>query len=310
MINRSLIRLKTLQIFYAHTQDADRKLSQSIKQLNQSLDLSYELYRHLLALLTDVREYAERRAMFRKARAQRLSTTDHTLAADSLLAQNKLLLKLGENEELAAFKAHRRELWKVGDTFLTRLVDLCTQSDLFIEYAEKGDVSFSADCRVAIGFYRNFFCDNDDLAQAFEEANVFWNDDRCVIDSFVLKTLRSFRQDTPSDAPLMPQYAEGESSSFGEELLTAAIKRREELDGIIDRHLQGWDENRVALMDRLIMQLALAEALTVADVPLKVTFSEYIGLARHYSTPKSAAYVNGVLNAAMETLKAEGKLYK
>lgn len=310
MINRALTRLKTLQVFYAHTQDENRRLSTSIKMLNESLDQGYELYMHLLSLLTDIRYYAERRADSIEARAQRLHTPLEEVPADARLAQNKLLLVLEENEAIQTFKRHRRELWPVGDTFLKRLTDLFTQSETFLNYIIKGNYSFEADADIVRELYKQLLCDNDDLAEVLEENSIFWNDDRTVVDSFVLKTLRRFKADSAPEMPLLPQYDEGEGPEFGEQLLSAAVKLGPELRELISAHVKGWEFERVALMDLLIMQQALAEILTFPDIPLNVTFSEYISIAKCYSTSKSGLYVNGVLDAVVKVLKAEGKIYK
>lgn len=310
MINRALTRLKTVQILYAHYQNEGRTLALSLETLEKSQEEAYELYHHLLALLTDVREYAERRAENQEIRASRLGTYQHKASLDGLLAKNKLLLLLSQNEEIQKFKECRRELWKVGDTFLKRITDLFVQSNLFERYAAYGDFSFKADQDIMRQLFRQLLAENEDLDQALEDASIFWNDDREIIDSFVLKTLKRFEPTTTPDAPLLPAYDEGEDDNFGRQLLTTAVNREEELREIVSRHVRGWEVERMAMMDMLIMQLALAEVLTFPNIPVNVTFSEYINIAKCYSTPKSSAYINGVLDSAVKQLRADGVISK
>lgn len=310
MINRALTRQKTLQVLYAHTQDEERTLKNSLDDLHKSLDQGYELYLHMLALLVDIRDFAERRAESQEMRAQRLREIMKEQSADRRLADNALLLKLKENEALQAFREKRRELWKVGDTLMKRLTDLFLQSGLFQSYLQEPAQTFERDAELIRELYKNLLVENSDVEEMLEENSIFWNDDRQVVDSFVLKTLRRFSAKSQPDKPLLPQYDEGEGPEFGEMLLTAAIKRQDELRELIGQHVKGWDYERVALMDVLIMQQALAEILTFPDVPLNVSFNEYISLAKAYSTPKSGLYVNGVLDSVVAALKAEGKLLK
>lgn len=310
MINRALTRQKTLQVLYSHSRDEGRRLGSSLKMLQVSLDHGYELYLHMLALLVDIRDFAERRAESQEMRAQRLHEILEEQLPDRRLADNALLLKLKENEALQAFREKRRELWKVGDTLMKRLADLFVQSDLFKAYLEEAEQTFERDAEIVRELYKNLLTDNADIDEMLEENSIFWNDDRQVVDSFVLKTLRRFSANTQPDKPLLPQYEEGEGPEFGERLLTAAIKREDELRELISQHVKGWDYERVALMDVLIMQLALAEILTFPGVPLNVSLNEYISIAKAYSTPKSGLYVNGVLDAVVAALKAEGKLLK
>lgn len=310
MINRALTRLKTVQILYAHYMDETNTLSDSLKELNKSLEASHELYLHMLALLTDIRYYAERRAESIELRAQRLRTQLEEKPYDAYLAENKLLLMLQENKELEAFKAHRRDLWAVGDTFLKRVVDLFVQSNVMGEYVAREDHSFEADRELIRALYKQLLTENEDLEEILEEQSIYWNDDKDIVDSFVLKTIKRLNEKDNEDTPLLQAYDEGEDPEFGAKLLTAAIKRCDELREMMSERVRGWDFSRVALMDILIMQLALAEVLTFGEIPLNVTFNEYINMAKCYSTPKSGNYINGVLDSIVKGLKAEGAIMK
>lgn len=310
MINRALTRLKTVQILYAHYQNEGREVGTSIKELDKSLAEAYELYKHMLALLTDIRYYAERRAESIEARAQRIGTNLEGSSDDAILASNKFLQMLEQNKELQKFKEHRRELWQVGDTFLKRMTDIFTQSSIFGEYAAINDRSFEADREVIRTLYKQLMPDNEDVNQVLEENSIYWNDDRDIVDSFVLKTIKHFEADTTSDMPLLPDYDEGESPEFGHKLFQEAIARDEEIQEMIAGRVKGWDFSRVAMMDILIMQLALTEILTFPEIPLNVTFNEYLNIAKCYSSPKSSIYINGVLDAVVSSLRAEGKLLK
>lgn len=310
MINRALTRQKTVQILYAHYQNEGRELAFSLDTLDKSQEEAYELYHHLLALLTDIRDYAARRAENQEVRALRLGTYQHKASLDGVLAQNKLLLMLSQNEELTKFKECRRELWKEGDTFLKRITNLFVQSDLFERHAAYGDFSFKADQDIIRQLYRQLLAENEDLDQALEDASIFWNDDREIIDSFVLKTLKRFQSTTTPDMPLLPAYDEGEDTDFGRQLLSTAINKEEEIREMVRHHVRGWEVERMAMMDMLIMQLALAEIITFPNIPVNVTLNEYINMAKFYSTPKSASYINGVLDSVVKQLRAEGAIMK
>lgn len=310
MINRALSRLKTLQILYAHYQNDSHKLEDSKKELLKSLDESYELYLHMLALLTDVRYFAECRTINQETRAQLLRIENLEKSSDSILAKNKFLLALESNPVIDKFKQHRRQLWELGDNILKRVTDIFTQSTVFEAYVAKEDYSYEADRELVRALYKQFLTDNDDLTSLLEDKSIYWNDDKDTIDSFILKTIKRYVPDAEPEQQIMPAYEEEEDSNFATQLLTACIKDEEELRELIARHMRGWDYSRVAMMDLLIMQMALAEITTFDNIPLNVSFSEYINMARFYSTPKSCTYVNGVLDAAVQELKADHKIFK
>jgi N utilization substance protein B len=73
---------------------------------------------------------------------------------------------------------------------------------------------------------------------------------------------------------------------------------------------RNWDFSRLAYMDVVIMQIAIAEMLTFPGIPVSVTINEYVELAKLYSTPKSAGYINGMLDAIARYLNGTGKMLK
>ena len=73
---------------------------------------------------------------------------------------------------------------------------------------------------------------------------------------------------------------------------------------------RNWDFSRLAYMDVIIMQIAIAEMLTFPSIPLSVTINEFIELAKIYSTPRSYGYINGMLDAIARHLIRQGRLMK
>jgi N utilization substance protein B len=73
---------------------------------------------------------------------------------------------------------------------------------------------------------------------------------------------------------------------------------------------RNWDFSRLAYMDVVIMQIAIAEMLSFPNIPVSVTINEYVDLAKVYSTPKSGSYINGMLDAIARHLISTGKMLK
>ena len=78
----------------------------------------------------------------------------------------------------------------------------------------------------------------------------------------------------------------------------------------LKQNVKNWKFDRVALMDFIIMQLTLTEMLCFETIPLRVSLNEYLNLAKIYSTPRSAGYINGLLDPIIQKLQSEGKLMK
>ncbi len=113
------------------------------------------------------------------------------------------------------------------------------------------------------------------------------------------------------DHILKPELAEEESDlRFAESLFLGAIDAHERADSIIKEHVQNWDFGRIALIDRILLRMAITELLHFEDIPPKVSINEAIEIAKKYSTPKSGQFVNGILDAVLVQLQQENRLHK
>ena len=108
----------------------------------------------------------------------------------------------------------------------------------------------------------------------------------------------------------MPVYAADEDRQFAGKLFAATLERGAELREIIRANTKNWEFSRLAFMDVIIMQIALAEILTFDSIPLNVTFNEYLDIAKVYSTPRSSSYINGMLDGIVKKLSEEGRITK
>jgi N utilization substance protein B len=110
---------------------------------------------------------------------------------------------------------------------------------------------------------------------------------------------------------LKPNLAEdAENLKFATSLFLRTIDMTEETDGIISRHTENWDLSRIALIDRILLRMAICELLGFEDIPPKVSINEAIEVAKRYSTPRSGQFINGILDAVLLSLQQEGRLKK
>ncbi len=103
---------------------------------------------------------------------------------------------------------------------------------------------------------------------------------------------------------------EKEARRFGERLFFLTLENRSSLDEIITKHIKNWEIGRLALVDRIVLQMALCELLHFDDIPTKVSMNEAIELVKKFSTAKSGRFVNGILDAALEELNSQEKINK
>lgn len=174
----------------------------------------------------------------------------------------------------------------------------------------ESDSSYEADREVWRKIYRTLIQDNDDLYALLEEKSLYWNDDKDIVDTFVIKTIKRFRPENKSEQELLPEYKDDEDRTFAIKLFRATILNADTYQRYMSETSRNWDFSRLAYMDVVIMQIAIAEMLTFPNIPIQVTINEYVNLAKLYSTPKSGGYINGMLDAIARHLIASHKMLK
>lgn len=305
MINRALIRLKTVQLVYAYYQNEGKATEVALKELEFSLDKSYDLYRSLLSLLVEVRRMAQHKADVR-ATSTRLADGGN----DSRLANNLFLHQLEENRQLAEWSEKQKTSWANEDKFLRRFYDAILADEAFTSYVDRGNYDYETDRELVRRLYKTHVIGNEEFDALLEEQSLYWNDDKEIVDSFVMKTIKRFDPEAGAEQELLPAYGEGEDQTFAATLFTTAIERGEEFREMMRQSTRNWDFSRMALMDVIIIQIAAAEVVAFPSIPLNVTFSEYIDIAKYYSTPRSASYVHGMLDSIVKQLKEQGAIMR
>ncbi len=280
--------------------------------LDYSLDKAYELYHSLFQLAVEITRAQDLRL---DAAKHKYLPTDEDLHPNMRFVENKFIKALTENEDFTNYVDDKRLSWDADDMLVKGLLEKITQSDLYKEYMEApGEPSYEDDCELWRTIYKNIILPGDDLAEVLESKSVYWNDDLHIIGTFLLKTIRKFAQSKThgEDINLLPQYKDDEDRNFGPELFESAIKHYDEYKALIDSFVNQhrWDADRLAFMDIVIMITAITELLSYPAIPIAVTLNEYIEIANAYSTPKSGAFINGILYSVINHLKAEGKLLK
>ncbi len=304
MINRVLIRIKIIQIVYAYYQNGSKNLDAAEKELLFSLSKAYDLYNYLLMFMVAISNYAQRKL------DTRLQLDEQTKGKLKALVENKFICQLEVNKQLLDYVSNQKRTWDNDSLVVKTLFDQILDSEIFLEYLNAGNKTYEADRELWRKLYKHFVMDNEEIDGMLEEQSLYWNDDKAVVDTFVLKTIKRFEEASGADQPLLPEYKDDEDREFAIRLFRRAILNGEEYRAAIEGNIRNWDMERLALMDIIIMQVAMAEMLSFPNIPLTVTMNEYVELAKHYSTHKSGAFVNGTLDGVIQMLQNQGKLLK
>ena len=306
MINRALIRLKVVQLVYAYYHNEGKATEVALKELDYSLNKSYDLYLTLLAFLIEIRDIAQRKSELRARNSAHASVG----GCDAMLAANLFLNQLACNKIILAWQKNQKFTWASEDAFVKRIYTKWMDDEVFAAYADRTNHDYEDDRELVRKLYKNHVVNNEDFTPILEDLSLYWNDDKDIIDSFVLKTIKRFDPENGEEQPLLPAYNTEEDHEFACRLFTTTIERCDELRTMMAEYSKNWDISRMAFMDIIIIQIALAEVIAVPTTPLNVTFNEYIDIAKVYSTPNSYKYVNGMLNNITRHLQETGEIHK
>ena len=306
MINREIIRIKIVQLTYAYYQNGNKNIDTAEKELFFSLSKAYDLYNYLLSLIVAVTKESHRRLNILQAKAQR----EGSVEPSQKFAYNRFAMQLENNKQLLEFSETQKRHWEDTPEFIGKLFELIEQSQIYQEYMESNEDSYDADRELWRKIYRTLIQDNTDLDVLLEEQSLYWNDDKEVVDTFVLKTIKRFDEKNGAKQELLSEYDSEEEKDYARKLFRATILNGEEYQRFMSEASRNWDFSRLAYMDVIIMQIAIAEMLTFPSIPLNVTINEFVELAKYYSTPRSAGYINGMLDAIARHLIATGRLFK
>lgn len=307
MINRILIRIKVLQIVYSYYQNGHYDLKVAENELLFSLRKSYDLYHYFLLLIIGVTNLQKRILDVRK---NKYMPTDAELNPNTRLIDNRFAAQIEQNEALQKYVSEQGISWDNDEDFVKSVLDLVLSSDIYEAYLNNENDSYETDREFWRNIFKKVICGNDAVDDYLQDKSIYWNDDISIVETFLLKTIKQFDEKAGSKQKLLPMFKDLEDQSFAIKLFRQSLLKGSEYRERINKHMKNWETERIANMDLIIMQVALAEITTFPSIPINVSLNEYIDTAKYYSTPKSGTFINGILDSIVSELKKEKLLLK
>ena len=306
MINREIIRNKEVQLTYAYYQNGNKNIDSAEKELLFSLSKAYDLYAYMLALIPAVAKESRKYLEVAQSKAQREGTD----MPSQKFAYNRFAIQVEQNTALNDILEAKKISWNDHPEFVNKLYLQIIESQIYKEYMDSQDDSYDADREVWRKLYRTLIENNENIDSILEEESLYWNDDKEIVDTFVVKTIKRFDEKSGHKQEILPEYASEEDLDFARKLFRAAILNADEYQHYMGEMSRNWDFNRLAFMDVIIMQIAIAEMMTFPGIPVNVTINEYVEIAKLYSTPRSGGYINGILDPIARMLVRTGRMLK
>jgi N utilization substance protein B len=278
------------------------------KALLLSVDKVHEMYFWLLSLLIEVADYS---IIDAEERANKHLPSEADLNVNAKLHNNLFIYSLKQNKEyLAAIKKYKIS-WSFDPEISKSIFISLKNSPEFTSFNDLSVHTIQSDKDVIKYIFKKLILKSPGIEQIFEEKFINWPVDKEVLQALVAKTFKNFSSENPDEnklAQVCPNW--DEDRPFMLDLFKKVVSFESEYQEIIGQKTKNWDSERIAVMDTLLMRMAITELVHFHLIPVKVTMNEYIEIAKEFSTPKSNSFINGILDKILAELKASGKLHK
>ena len=301
MLTRRHLRIKVMQQLYANTISYPFDLKVAQQQLLSSNTGFFELYLLLLNMFIEVQECG--RSLHKLAEKQYLKADSDQL--NPKFFSNHAIAKLSSSKILESKSSKFTvNYWKQHDEYVRLIWDQVAASDRYAAYLSENEIGFDSDKTALIDLFTDVIAPYERLHELIEEIKPSWVDDYPLVNTIVRNTLSHMHEDTdPEDLILTSVYKDEEDKTFAIDLLKSVAAHDEELTTHLKGRTPNWDQDRIAVLDMILLKLAIAEFLYFPSIPSKVTINEYLEIAKEYATPKSSTFINGILDVVSKELE-------
>lgn len=312
MINRTLVRTKVVQTLFAQYSGNDHTALSARKTLLNKFSSTYSLYMMMLSFADELTTYAEEQISENQKRA---SVLHQTYIANRNFVNNRLAQQIFNNRRIRNYLENENLRWDVGMSAVEATYKLLINTPFYQEFMALEKPTYEDEKTLWRKIYGSLLLESETLSSALEEMEVAldqegWTIDMDMVITYVIKTLKRFKEDDTDQLPLLEMFGSEDELEFGKNLLQWSIEQTEENKVLIAKSLQNWEADRIAYMDQIILLVALAEIRKCNEIALEISMNEYIEIAKEYSSDKSYIFINGVLNRIVNDLRAENQLFK
>lgn len=312
MINRTLVRTKVVQTLFASYSGSDHTALSARKTLLNKFSSTYSLYMMMMSFADELTTYAEEQISENQKRA---AVLHQTYNANRNFVNNRIAQQIYNNRRVRNYLENEHLRWDTGMSAIEATYKKLLDAPFYKEFMALQAPSYEDEKALWRKIYGSLLLESSDLNSALDEMEVAldhegWTTDIDMVITYVVKTIKRFKEEDTDELPLLDMFGSEEELSFAKDLLQWSIEQSEENKALIASALKNWEADRVAYMDQIILLVALAEIRHCNDIALEISLNEYIEIAKEYSSDKSYVFINGVLNKIIQDLRANNQLFK
>ena len=313
MLNRRILRIKAFKVLYGSVLSEEKSLSQAQVQLEQSCEAARDLYLYMLSIVSPLTKVARERI---EAAQKKYNQTEEERNPNMKFAENALAQLLDADVDFQKILSKKKLSWAQYDLLLKKVMTSVASKEYYADYMASPERSLKEDCKLFTKIFEEEFVDSEELEMILEEKSLHWNDDLAYALTWCCRTFKSLAD---GEAWKMPALYQSEMMKgddvesdklFVTRLLQHSFAGYEKYSSMVAESVEGWEKERLFSTDVILIAMGLAEAVNFPTIPVKVTINEYVELAKFYGTPKSRAFVNGLLDRLVQKLVNDGQIVK
>lgn len=307
MISRRHIRLKVMQSLYSYFSNPNNEMETSEKEMLKDIRSIAELHAIIISFVLEIHKYA---IDFMEDNKSKYIPTSEDLNPNTKFINNRVISLFSEDETLMKKVSRLSGIWRKGDLDIIRKVFVqMIRSDQYKNYLNSEKDSFSEDKKFIQLMLNEYVLDNEIFHHILQERSIFWIDDLPFVALFLKGQINNLKQEGKNSF-ITDVFKNSDDKKFTTDLFRKTIYNAEEFESLIESKVKNWEIERIANMDLLLIKMALTEVVSFKEMPIKVSFNEYIEISKYYSTKNSKVFINGILDKIVSQFEREGKIKK
>lgn len=307
MLNRRQLRLKVMEVVYSYSNSIEKDVDFQLKYFLNSNKNFYRLYITILSIFKSIYIHSSN-VNSKKPEKFLINDSDsfYLRISENLFLKkihsDKLLINQIDMLQIDVFNKHPEYLYS--------LLNKIEKSELFSAYLKNNTFTFNEDKLLVLGIFKQIIALDNKLYDFYEDSEISWINDLPLVNSLVLVTLKKIEKLSRKSSLFTKIYKNDQDAEYGIKLIKKVFSNEDILKDEISLFTSNWDNERIAQIDLILLQMCLAEFLFFDSIPLKVSINEYLELAKEYSSPKSNIFINGIMDAISKKLIIDGRIKK
>jgi|TARA_B110000459_G_scaffold41125_1_gene44629 N utilization substance protein B len=307
MLNRRQLRIKAMEVIYAFDKSIDKDINHQLNYFLISNKNFYKLYISSFALFNQIYLFASGLHLKNK---KKFLKNNSEISLEKI-SNNYILKKISSDQTLLdQIKKLKINYWVDYPEQMNSVWKSIKESDLMIKYSNDSKNTFEEDKIFLVNLFKKIIAPNPKLFEFYEDTEISWVNDYPLINTLVLNSLKKIKQRSRASLISLKLYKNDEDAEFGIELIKYVIENKEMLQDEISKVTPNWDNERIAQIDLILLQMCLSEFLFFESIPLKVSINEYLEIAKEYSSDKSNIFINGIMDSLSKQFENEGRINK